>query len=95
MRITILGILLAALALPLACGRAQETAKDKAECTSGYEISSALVSLSGQQINSMNSKGMAGVSGRTIGFDDVALPFVDELNNFFSCEDITFLSGSY
>ncbi len=49
-----------------------ETAKDKAERTSGYEISSALVSLSGQQINSMNSKGMAGVSGRTVGFDDVA-----------------------
>ncbi len=55
-----------------ALARAIETAKDKAERTSGYEISSALVSLSGQQINSMNSKGMAGVSGRTIGFDDVA-----------------------
>ncbi len=55
-----------------ALARAIETAKDKAERTSGYEISSALVSLSGQQITSMNSKGMAGVSGRTIGFDDVA-----------------------
>lgn len=55
-----------------ALARAIETAKDKAERTSGYEISSALVSLSGQQIHSMNSKGMAGVSGRTIGFDDVA-----------------------
>jgi cell division protein FtsA len=55
-----------------ALARAIETAKDKAERTSGYEISSALVSLSGQQINSVNSKGMAGVSGRTIGFDDVA-----------------------
>jgi cell division protein FtsA len=55
-----------------ALARAIETAKDKAERTSGYEISSALISLSGQQINSMNSKGMAGVSGRTIGFDDVA-----------------------
>jgi cell division protein FtsA len=55
-----------------ALARAIETAKDKAERTSGYEISSALISLSGQQVNSMNSKGMAGVSGRTIGFDDVA-----------------------
>lgn len=55
-----------------ALAKAIETAKDKAERTSGYEISSALVSLSGQQVNSMNSKGMAGVSGRTIGFDDVA-----------------------
>jgi cell division protein FtsA len=55
-----------------ALAKAIGVAKDKAERTSGYEISSALVSLSGQQIQSMNSKGMAGVSGRTIGFDDVA-----------------------
>lgn len=46
-------------------------AKDKAERTSGFEITSALVSLSGAQISSLNSKGMAGVSGRTIGHDDV------------------------
>jgi len=51
--------------------RAVETAKDKAERTSGYEITSALVSLSGAQIASLNSKGMAGVSGRVIGPDDV------------------------
>lgn len=51
--------------------QAVETAKDKAERTSGYEIGSALVSLSGTQISSMNSKGMAGVSGRTVGYDDV------------------------
>lgn len=51
--------------------RAIETAKDKAERTSGYEITSALVSLSGAQIASLNSKGMAGVSGRVIGPDDV------------------------
>lgn len=46
-------------------------AKDKAERTSGLEITSALVNLSGSHISSMNSTGMAGVSGRTIGADDV------------------------
>jgi cell division protein FtsA len=46
-------------------------AKDKAEHTSGYEVTSALVSISGAQISSLNSKGMAGVSARTIGHDDV------------------------
>lgn len=51
--------------------RAIEAAKDKAERTSGYEISSALVSLSGGQVSSLNSTGMAGVTGRTIGYDDV------------------------
>ncbi len=49
-----------------------ERAKDQAERTSGYEINSALVSLSGAQIVSLNSKGMAGVTGRTIGYEDVA-----------------------
>ncbi|MGD8849940.1 MAG: cell division protein FtsA, partial [Anaerolineales bacterium] len=47
-------------------------AKDKAERTSGYEITSALVSISGAHISSLNSKGMAGVTGRTIGTDDVS-----------------------
>lgn len=51
--------------------RAVEIAKDKAERTSGYEIGSALVSLSGTTIASMNSTGMAGVAGRTITYDDV------------------------
>jgi cell division protein FtsA len=51
--------------------QAIRSAKDKAERTSGYEITSALVSLSGAQISSMNSKGMAGVSGRTVSYDDV------------------------
>lgn len=55
-----------------AVAKAIEIAKDKAERTSGYEISSALVSLSGSQIESMNSRGMAGVTGRTIGYDDIA-----------------------
>ena len=52
--------------------RAIEAAKDKAERTSGFEITSALVNLSGAQVSSMNSSGMAGVSGRTIGYEDVA-----------------------
>lgn len=55
-----------------ALSKAISLAKDKAERTSGFEITSALVSLSGNQIESMNSRGMAGVTGRTIGYDDVA-----------------------
>ncbi|MEK6588545.1 MAG: cell division protein FtsA, partial [Chloroflexota bacterium] len=69
--------------------KAIEMVKDKAERTSGYEITSALVSLSGGQIESLNSRGMAGITGRTIGYDDVsraldaarsiAIPFNREL----------------
>lgn len=51
--------------------RAIEAAKDRAERTSGYEITSALVSLSGSQISSLNSQGMVGVSGQTIDYGDV------------------------
>jgi cell division protein FtsA len=51
--------------------RAVEAARDKAERTSGYEITGALVNVSGAQIASQNSKGMAGVSGRVIGPDDI------------------------
>lgn len=51
--------------------RTVSAAKDKAERTSGYEITAALVSVSGQQVASVNSRGMAGVSGRTIGEEDV------------------------
>jgi cell division protein FtsA len=54
-----------------ALSHAIRNAKDKAERTSGYEITSALVSLSGAHISSQNSKGMSGVTGRTIGYDDV------------------------
>lgn len=52
--------------------RSIQAAKDKAERTSGYEIGSALVSLSGKHISCMNSTGMAGVASRTIDLDDVA-----------------------
>ena len=46
-------------------------AKEKAEHTSGLEIESSIVNLSGGHVSSLNSTGMAGVSGRTIGPDDV------------------------
>ncbi len=54
-----------------ALAHAIRNSKDKAERTSGYEITSALVSLSGSHVSSQNSKGMTGVTGRTIGYDDV------------------------
>ena len=44
---------------------------EKAERTSGYEINSALVSLAGSQVSSMNSRGVVGISGRVIDQDDV------------------------
>jgi len=46
--------------------------RDKAERSLGYEITSALVNLSGAQVSSLNSKGMAGVTGRTIGREDIS-----------------------
>lgn len=49
-----------------------QAAKDKAERSSGYEITSALVSISGMHISSLNSTGMTGVTGRTISYDDVS-----------------------
>ncbi len=44
---------------------------EKAERTSGIEISSALVSLAGSHIASVNSRGVVGVTGRTIDDGDV------------------------
>lgn len=44
---------------------------EKAERTSGLEITSALVSLAGSQVSSVNSRGVVGVSGKTISEDDV------------------------
>jgi cell division protein FtsA len=44
---------------------------EKAERTSGLEIDSALVSMAGSQVEAINSKGVVGVSGRTIDEDDV------------------------
>ena len=45
---------------------------EKAERTSGLEIDSALVSLAGSHVSSVNSRGVVGVSGRTIDEDDMA-----------------------
>ncbi len=55
-----------------AASRAITHAIDKAERTSGLEINSALVSLAGSQIQSMNNRGVAGVSGKAITQDEVA-----------------------
>lgn len=44
---------------------------EKAERTSGLEITSALVSLAGSQVSSVNSRGVVGISGKTIDEDDV------------------------
>lgn len=44
---------------------------EKAERTSGIEITTALVSLAGSHIASVNSRGVVGVTGRSIDEDDV------------------------
>jgi len=44
---------------------------EKAERTSGIEITSTQVSLAGSHIASVNSRGVVGVTGRTIDEDDV------------------------
>src|SRR5512140_1937407 len=44
---------------------------EKAQRTSGYEISSALVSLAGSHVSSVNSRGVVGISGRVINQEDV------------------------
>jgi len=45
---------------------------DRAEHTSGVEITTAAVSLAGAHVSSINSRGVVGVSGRTIDEYDVA-----------------------
>ncbi len=44
---------------------------EKAERTSGLEITSALVSLAGSHVSALNSRGVAGISGGVIDQDDV------------------------
>jgi len=44
---------------------------EKAERTSGLEIDSALVSLAGSHVSSVNSRGVVGVLGRTIDQSDI------------------------
>src|SRR5512142_252017 len=45
---------------------------EKAERSSGLEVTAALVSLAGSHVSSVNSKGVVGISGRVIEPDDVA-----------------------
>ncbi len=45
---------------------------EKAQRSSGLEITSALVSLAGSHVSSVNSRGVVGISGRVIDNDDVA-----------------------
>jgi cell division protein FtsA len=45
---------------------------EKAERSSGLEITAALVSLAGSHVSSVNSRGVVGISGRVIDQEDVA-----------------------
>jgi len=45
---------------------------EKAERSSGLEVTAALVSLAGSHVSSVNSKGVVGIAGRVIDQDDVA-----------------------
>ncbi len=54
-----------------AASQAIERSVDKAERTSGLEITSGLVSLAGSHVSSVNSRGVVGISGRAIDTDDV------------------------
>lgn len=45
---------------------------EKAQRTSGLEITSAIVSLAGSHVSSVNSRGVVGISGRVIEQDDIA-----------------------
>lgn len=55
-----------------AAAQAIANSLEKAERTSGLEINSALVSLAGSHISSVNSRGVVGVTGKTIDEDDVS-----------------------
>ena len=44
---------------------------DKAERVSGLEITAAIVSLSGSNVSSVNSRGVVGVAGQVIDSDDI------------------------
>src|SRR5512140_1741820 len=45
---------------------------EKAEHSSGLEVTAALISLAGSHVSSVNSKGVVGISGRVIEAEDVA-----------------------
>lgn len=44
---------------------------EKAQRTSGLEITSALVSLAGSHVSSVNSRGVVGISGGVVQEDDI------------------------
>jgi cell division protein FtsA len=52
--------------------RAIAASVDKAQRTAGYEIASAVISLAGAQVSSINSRGVVGVAGELIAAEDVA-----------------------
>jgi len=56
----------------VAASQAVVRSVEKAERTSGLEIDSALVSLAGSHVSSVNSRGVVGVTGRTIDEEDMA-----------------------
>lgn len=56
----------------VAASQAVVRSVEKAERSCGLEIESALVSLAGSHVSSVNSRGVVGVSGRTIESDDIA-----------------------
>lgn len=51
--------------------RAIAASVEKAQRTAGYEIASAVVSLAGAQVSSINSRGVVGVAGDVITSEDV------------------------
>jgi cell division protein FtsA len=55
-----------------AAAQAVARSVDKAERTSGVEILTALVSLAGSDVSSVNSRGVVGISGRVIDEEDVS-----------------------
>ncbi|GAB4469740.1 MAG: cell division protein FtsA [Anaerolineales bacterium] len=54
-----------------AASQAVKRSIEKAEHTSGMEINAALVSMAGAQVSSTNSRGVVGISGRTIDQEDI------------------------
>lgn len=55
-----------------AAAQAVARSVDKAERTSGVEVLSAIVSLAGSNVSSVNNRGVVGVAGRVIDPEDVA-----------------------
>ncbi len=55
-----------------AASQAISRSVEKAERTAGIEINAALVSLAGSHVSSVNSRGVVGITGRTIDQDDIA-----------------------